>query len=412
MDNERIKKIIAKMPDAPGVYLMKDAQAKVIYVGKAKSLKKRLLSYLGRDLANKTVALMSHVEDIETRLTQTEGLALIMEAGLIHKFKPKYNVMLRDDKSFPWIKITNEDFPGICITRKHEPDGSRYYGPYTSAKLLREALKIIRKYFPYRSCKELPREACIYYRIGLSPGPCIGKISKKDYADTIENICLLLEGRTDALIKNLTQKMLIEAKEHHFEEAAKLRDQIGVLGAIVPHSPGPLSQIELEDLQRVLSLEKTPWRIEAFDISNISGQEATGSMVSFYRGNPDKNNYRRFRIKTVKGIDDYQMLAEVLSRRYSRLLKENLALPDLILIDGGKGHLLTAQRELQKLGLNLPLISIAKERENIYLKNRQQPLRLNFQSPALNLIRRVRDEAHRFAVSYHHVLRRKKIIGQ
>ncbi|MDD2751899.1 MAG: excinuclease ABC subunit UvrC [Candidatus Omnitrophica bacterium] len=412
MSEDKLKTIIGKMPDAPGVYLMKDAQGAVIYIGKAKSLKKRLLSYLSRDLASRTVALISHVQDIETRLTQTEGLALILEASLIHKFKPKYNVMLRDDKSFPWIKISNEEFPGICITRKREPDGSRYYGPYTSAKLLRAALKIIRKYFPYRSCKQLPRKACIYYRLGLSPAPCIGKISKSEYAATIENISLLLEGRTDALIKNLTQQMLLQAKEHRFEEAAKSRDQIAVLGSVIPHSPGPLSQMELEDLQGVLKLERTPWRIEAFDISNISGKEATGSMVSFYRGNPDKNNYRRFRIKTVQGVDDYKMLSEVVSRRYSRLVRENLGLPDLILIDGGKGHLLTAAKELEKLGLSIPLISIAKEHENIYLKNRQQPLRLSFQSPALNLIRRVRDEAHRFAVSYHHILRRKQVIGQ
>ncbi|MDD5595892.1 MAG: excinuclease ABC subunit UvrC, partial [Candidatus Omnitrophica bacterium] len=299
-----------------------------------------------------------------------------------------------------------------CVTRKREEVNARYFGPYTSAKLLREALKIIRKYFPYRSCKQLPKEACIYYRLGLSPGPCIGKVNKREYARTIRNISLLLEGKTEVLIKNLSRQMLIKAKGHDFEDAAKIRDQIGVLGQVLPNSPGPYSQNEIEDLKQVLKLDKLPWRIEAFDISNISGKEATGSMVSFYRGNPDKNNYRHFRIKTVSEINDYKMLAEVVNRRYSRLVREKLSLPDLILIDGGKGHLFTAQQELEKLGLSIPLASIAKEQENIYLKGRYAPLKLNPRTPALNLMRRVRDEAHRFAVSYHHILRRKKIIGK
>ncbi|MFH1355419.1 MAG: excinuclease ABC subunit UvrC [Candidatus Omnitrophota bacterium] len=407
-----MKKKITDAPDAPGVYLMKDAEGKVIYIGKAKSLKKRLLTYLGRDLSSKTVALMSCVRDLEYRACRTESLALLLEADLIHQYKPKYNVSLRDDKSFPLIKITREQFPRVYITRKKEPDRAIYLGPYTNPKLLREALKIIRRNFPYRSCKKLPRKACIYYRLGLSPAPCINKTSRREYAATIKNITLALKGKTDLLIERLFKQMYLKSKELEFEAAAKIRDQINALSVIGQNKVGFSAQDELEDLKNLLRLSSLPERIEAFDISNISGKEATGSMVSFYRGNADKNNYRRFRIKSVETIDDYKMLREVLERRYSRMIREKTSLPDLVLIDGGKSHLSTAAGELKKLGLKLPLASIAKQQENIYTQNKNKPIRLDSDTPALNLIRRIRDEAHRFAVSYHHVLRRKKIIGR
>jgi excinuclease ABC subunit C len=409
---DKLKKIIASSLDTSGVYLMKDREGKVIYVGKAKSIRKRLGSYVGRQLDTKTVMMMANVWDIEYRITPTESLALLLEASLIHKFHPKYNISLRDDKSFPMVKITNEDFPAICITRKKEKVGAHYFGPYTSAGLLREALKIIRRYFPYRSCKQMPEEECMYYRIGLSPAPCIGKIKKREYAKTIKNISLILEGRTDKLIKKLLCEMKLKAKAHEFEKAAEIRDQVNALSAISQSHAGTGSQEETEDLRNLLGLTKLPARIEAFDISDISGREATGSMVSFYWGRPDKNNYRRFRIKTVSGIDDYKMLSEVVRRRYTRLISENLPLPDLILIDGGRPHLLTAKKELDNLGVGLPLVSIAKEEENIYTKDKAVPIKLSSDTPALNLIRRIRDEAHRFAISYHHILRRKKIIGK
>ena len=410
--NNNLKNKIASVPDAAGVYIFKDSKGQILYVGKAKSLRKRLSSYLGRDLSSKTIALMSNVSDVEYRLTPTESLALLLEASLIHKYMPRYNVSLRDDKSFPLVKITHEEFPAICITRKRKLDAAYYFGPYTNARLLREALKIIRRYFPYRSCKQLPREACIYYRIGLSPAPCIGKINKKEYAKTIENISLILEGKTEALIKKLSQEMNLKSKEQKFEEAAKIRDKIKALSAISQSPSSSIAFNEIEDLKNLLKLNKLPLRIEAFDISNIFGREATGSLVSFYKGFADKDNYRRFRIKTVDRIDDYKCLREVIHRRYLRLIEEKLPLPDLILIDGGRSHLSVADKEIKKLGLNIPLVSIAKDKENIYTKNKSKPIRLALDTPALNLIRRVRDEAHRFAVSYHHVLRRKRILGR
>jgi excinuclease ABC subunit C len=407
-DIDRLKRKIVVAPDEPGVYLMKDASGSVVYIGKAKSIKKRLSSYLGGGLSAKTLALLSRVADIEFRLTPTESLALILEASLVRRYRPKYNISLRDDKSFPLVKITDEEFPAVYITRKRSALPGRYFGPYTNAGLLKEALKIIRREFPYRSCRKLPKKACIYYRIGLSPAPCIRRISKHAYAKTINDISLILQGRIDELVSKLSRQMYLRSARKEFEQAAKIRDQINALGSLSQSN----SQGQIEGLKGLLKLKKTPQRIEAFDISNISGQEASGSMVSFYRGLPDKNNYRRFRIKTINGIDDYRMLSEVLRRRYSRVIKERLPLPDLIIIDGGKGHLLTAARQLQRLGLSIPLSSIAKKEENIYIFGKAGLIQLRSDIPALNLIRRIRDEAHRFAVSYHRLLRRKKIIGR
>ncbi|MCX5702758.1 MAG: excinuclease ABC subunit UvrC [Candidatus Omnitrophica bacterium] len=410
VDSKELKNKLAALPDSPGVYIFKDAQGGIIYVGKAKSLKKRVQSYFSRFLASRTQVMVSKIADIEYKLCQTESLALILEASLIHKYKPKYNVSLRDDKSFPIVKITNEDFPAVCITRKKVADGSHYFGPYTSAGLLREALRIIRKYFPFRSGERMSQEVNMYYRIGLAPDP--KETSKKEYAKTIENICLILEGKTEALIKKLSQEMTSKSKEQEFEEAAKIRDQIEAL-SVMSESTGHYSRKEeLEDLKNMLHLGKIPERIEAFDISDISGKEATGSMVSFCKGAADKNNYRRFRIKTVDKIDDYKMLSEVVYRRYLRLKEENRPLPNLILIDGGRSHLLVVDREITRLRISIPLASIAKDKENIYIKNKMNPIRLNSDTPALNLIRRIRNEAHRFAWAYHHILRRKKIIGK
>jgi len=389
---------------------MKDKAGKVIYIGKAKSLKKRLSTYLGGGLEAKTAAMVSNALDIEFRFTRTEGLALLLEAALIHKYEPRYNVALRDDKSFPFVKITDEEFPAVCVTRKVEADTGRYFGPYTNSKLLRQALKVIRKYFPYRSCRKMPQKPCIYYRIGLSPAPCAGKINKAEYARSIKSISLILEGKSESLIKKLTKEMRLAARQRKFEEAAALRDKILSLSSL--GSEYHLPQTALTDLKELLGLKVLPMRIEGFDVSDIYGKEACASMVSFYNGSPDKDNYRRFRIKAVEGIDDYAMIREVVARRYSRLIKEGISLPDLILIDGGKAHLLTVQRELMKLGLKVPLVSITKEEENIYTTARPKPLRLSNDTPALNLIRSVRNEAHRFALSYHHILRRKRILGR
>ena len=433
-------------PDAPGVYLMRDRSGQVLYVGKAKALKKRLFNYLGRDLTGRTQILMAKVAGVEFRLTPNETMALLLEFKLIHEFKPRYNVSLKDDKSFPFVRISREKFPSIQVTRKKNEAAARYLGPYTNAKLLKSALKIIRLEFPYRSCRRLPREkargfirggpkqSCIYHEINLCPAPCIGKISQKEYKHRVANIILILKGEGDLLIRKLTKSMQEKVGVQDFEAAAKMRDQIIIWSRMSQRPDDSSCQYELKELKAALNLKNLPVRIEGFDISNLSGKQATGAMVSFYNGQADKFNYRRFRIKSVQQIDDYKMLAEVLTRRYSRLLKEKKVLPDLLLIDGGKGHLLTAAKQLAALNLNIPLVSIAKPRkgacgfirggpskgacgfmrdrnkENIYSS---QPGKLMVtlvkDGAAINLIRRIRDEAHRFALSYHHLLRKKEI---
>lgn len=429
-----LKARIASMPDAPGVYLMKDAQGRILYIGKAKSLPKRLRSYLGNRHARsldsgKTLHLMANVTDIEYRLCPNESMALLLEAGLIHKYKPKYNVSLRDDKSFPLVKITNEEFPRVHITRKKEADGARYLGPYTNAALLRDALKIIRHYFPYRSCglgywkpnhcplasKKLPGKACVYYQLRLCPAPCIAKISKNSYAKTIKQICLILEGKSDNLLKELTRMMHSKAKEQEFEEAAALRDKLIALSAFTPAYTCLSGRQAFEDgvkqLKEFLGLKALPRRIEAFDVSNISGRQASASMVSFYNGLADKANYRRFKIKTVKESNDYQMLAEAVLRRYRRVKEENLPLPDLILVDGGKGQLRAGKKELEHLGFDIPVISLSKKEELVHTLVSSTPLRLKTSSAALRLLQHIRNEAHRFALSYHRILRKRHAFG-
>ncbi len=414
MTNKR-KDIIGNMPDAPGVYIFKDTKGVIIYIGKAKSLRKREQSYFSRFLSDKTQALVAKIADIEYRLTPSENQAQLLEASLIKDKQPQYNISLKDDKSFPLIRITDEEFPIVSICRRKKPkekDTALYFGPYTNVKLLRQALKVIRRIFGFRSCKKMPKKACLYGRIKLCPAPCIGKISSGQYQEITKDIRMFLDSQYETLLGRLASKMQEAAREKKFEEAAKIRDQINALGAIGQSKSTCGFINELEDLKNLLKLNKLPERIEAFDISNISGKEPTGSMVSFYKGMPDKNNYRRFRIKTVEKIDDYKMLEEVIQRRYSRLIRENLPLPDLVLIDGGRSHLLVANKAMYKLGIQIPLVSIAKDQENIYTKDKINPIRLDSDTPALNLIRRVRDEAHRFALKYHHLLHRKKIIGK
>jgi len=418
MGNRSMKQLqnkIRSLPDSPGVYLFKDASGEVIYIGKAGSLKKRVASYFSRPQNEKNQALVSKISGLEYVVTVSEPQAQILEASLIKKNLPQYNISLKDDKSFPFIRISADEFPilSVCRRKKVEPlDGSQYIGPYTSAKLLREALKEIRRIFGYCSCQVKPKRPCLYHHLGLCPGPWSGKVSREEYQENIEEIKLFLESRHEELLRRLTRRMEEASKKRDYESAGRIRDKIRALGILSQIRPLSKSDDELADLKSLLGLIKYPERIEAFDISNISGKEATGSMVSFHKGAPDKNNYRRFRIKGVEGINDYKMLAEVVGRRYRRLKEEGGPFPDLVLIDGGKSHLLVADQEMRKLGLELPIVSIAKDKENIYVKGRRYPIRLKEDTLALNLIRRVRDEAHRFAVAYHHILRRKKIIGK
>jgi len=405
-----LEKTIKSLPDSCGVYLMKDRDGKVIYIGKAISLKKRVGSYFKKNqISSKQDVLVKQVKDIDYIPTASEIEALLLEADLIKRFKPKYNISLRDDKTFPFIKITQEKFPAISICRPKNKDNALCFGPYTDSQAIRELIKRIRKIFPFRSCPKMPKKACLNFHIGLCPAPCIGKINKKDYAQNVRSISLILKGKRESLFRILQEEIRIESDKRNFEEAAKLRDQMLALGSI--YLGGYVNNFleEAKQLAQILGLKKLPFRIEAFDVSNISGKEAVGSLVSFWRGSPDKNNYRRFRIKESQGqIDDYKMLAEITRRRYARLKNEGLVFPDLILIDGGKGQVSVVKNELDRLHLDLPLIGIAKSEEKIFSFNKRNPIKLPLNNPALRLVMRIRDEAHRFAISYHHLLRRKK----
>jgi excinuclease ABC subunit C len=407
-----LKEKVKSFPSQSGVYIFKDKEGKILYIGKAKDLRKRVSSYFTRFLDAKTQTLISKTQDIEYITTSSCAYAQLLEASLIKENLPLYNISLKDDKSFPFICITDEEFPRICILRRKkikENDKSLYFGPYTNAKLLRQALKTIRRLFGFRSCKTLPKKACLYGRLSLCPSPCEGKIDSQQYKKIINKIILFLNSKYPQLIDKLTKEMQRLAKEKRYEEAASIRDKIRAISLLINPTGEPKEYDELNSLKMLLNLKKIPLMIEAFDVSNIGGKEACAGMVSFYKGKPLKSNYRRFRIKTVEGIDDYAMLREVIQRRYSRLIQEKKEFCDLIIVDGGRGHLKVAEEELKKLNLNIPIVAIAKEEEKLYTLDRIQPLSYIKGNLGFNLILRIRDEAHRFAHAYHEILRRKKV---
>jgi excinuclease ABC subunit C len=406
-----IKKKIKKLPDACGVYFLKDNQGKFLYIGKATSLRKRVSSHFARayKYSPRQAALIEKTADIDFMQTGSDAEALIYESHFVKLYKPRYNIELKDDKAYPQLKLTlNQPYPRVFITRRRKDDGARYFGPFTSSKLLRQALTVMRKLFPMRTCKTFPKNVCLMYHLGQCLGPCEKKINKKEYDEIVKQLLLFLQGKRDELIKSLTDKMHQAAREKDYEEAARLRDRVKALTQLPVRQRRVRVADSLEELKQALGLSSLPLRIDAFDISNIFGNWAVGSMVEFLDGQPNKKNYRRFKIEGVEGIDDYMMTREVIRRRFTRMIEEKLPLPDLVLIDGGRGHLSTACGELKKLGLEkLPAIAIAKEFEKIYTTSRAKPLQLGPSSSALHLLQRIRDEAHRFAISYHKGLRKK-----
>ena len=406
-----IKSKIKNFPLTAGVYLMKNAKGRIIYIGKAVSLRQRVSSYFSGNVTDlKTKSLVDEIADVEYINTASEAEALILEASLVKRHKPKYNISLRDDKSYPFIEITQERFPRIFLVRPRvKRKGSVYFGPYVEPRLIREALNIMRRIFGFCTCKKFPKRACLDHQIGLCSAPCIGQISQRQYARNIRKIKMILEGKRDELYKALRREMDVLARERKYEQAAVIRDQMQAIGALYSSGPDVNYFKETEQLQQLLRLPRRPERIEAFDISNIMGQQSVGSMVSFMNGKPDKSQYRRFKIKTVEGIDDVKMIAEIVGRRYARLKKETKAFPDLIVIDGGKGQLAAAAQQLAELGADIPIISLAKREEEIFVPRRRNSLVLSRDSLALRLLQRVRDEAHRFAINYHRKLRAKNV---
>lgn len=403
--NINLKKKVKELPLVAGIYIMKSDSGEVLYVGKSSSLRKRVSSYFSSPVNKKTDMLLENVADIEYVKCDTPEQALLLEAALIKERKPKYNIALKDDKSYPSLAITKQKFPRIFICRaKNKSKDAALFGPYTHAGSLKTALNIIRKIFPFCSCRRMPQTPCLYYHLKLCPAPCAGKISPNEYKENIENIRRLLKGERKNLIKHLGRKMKEFAQKQEFEKAAWMRD---CLLAVQGLYRGKFEKPELLSLKDTLDLPRLPFVIEAIDISSLSGSNPAGSVVAFRAGIADKDNYRRYRIKQVEGIDDYAMMAEVVKRRYLRLKTENKRSPDLIIIDGGKGHTDRVSKELSGLELNIPVIGIAKQNEEIWFPDKDVPLIIPKDNSCLHLIQRIRDEAHRFAHGYH-LLRRKK----
>lgn len=404
------KRTLDNIPDSPGVYLFKDASGQVIYVGKAASLKKRVKSYFqGRPADTKTQKLINQALSVDYIISDTEAQALLYEAQLIKEYRPKYNIILKDDKAYPLLKLTvNELYPRLFVARRKKDDGAMYFGPYTDAGLLKEALEYLRELFPLRRCRRLPKEACLYKDMGRCLAPCVEPQTEADYSEIIKELILFLEGKHRRLIKRLKKRMRLLSEEKKYEQAARVRDQIDTLSRLPVRRIIKDRERGLQELKKELKLAKAPRRIEAFDVSNILGAQATGAMIVFLNGRPYKKAYRRFNIKTVSGVNDYAMMREIIKRRYRKLkdAAEDIKV-ELIVIDGGRGHLMAACRELSVLGLKIPAVGIAKEEELIYMPGETRPLKLPLNSRALHILQQVRDEAHRFALSYHHKLRKR-----
>jgi len=419
-----LRDTVALLPETPGVYLMKDADGRTLYVGKAINLRKRVSSYFQparpheregvsgavssrRSHEPKTRIMIRQVADIEVIQTASEAEALLYEASLIKERQPKYNVSLRDDKSYPLIKVTvNDEFPRIFVGRGPSDAGVKEIGPFADATLLRQALRAVRRIFPFRACRTLPRRPCLDYYMGLCAAPCAGKISRDDYHAMLERVFRVLEGQKGQVLDDLAQRMRAAAAARQYEEAARSRDQLAALTELTIRPRRFIPSEALDDLRRLLQLPTLPRRIEGFDVSNIYGKEAVGSMVAFVDGKPDKARYQRFKIQTVSGIDDYAMMREIVRRRYD----EPGPRPDLILIDGGKGHVAAAKEVADALGLTVPLVGIAKEFEHLFLPGRSEPIILPPTSKALHVLQQVRDEAHRFAIGYHRHLRGRRAL--
>ena len=425
---------VKQFPTTPGVYLMKDGLGRVIYVGKAVNLRSRAGSYFLKPalVDRRTCDLVPEIRDIDFISTDSEVDALLLEARLIKDVQPRFNSELKDDKTFPYLQIfIREPFPRVEFTRKPRPRGTRLYGPFTSARKLRGAIAMLQKVFRFRTCSLDIRpdderwrwfRPCLLASIHQCTAPCNVRISKEDYRRDIRRLIMFLEGRKKRLFRELNAEMLAASAELKFEKAARLRDQITALenlnlrGDLREHAQPEVFQIDpkrgVRGLQKIFNLPTPPRRIEGMDIAHLQGGETVASLVQFIDGLPFKHGYKRFKIRSVDGVDDFASMREVVSRRFRRLQQEGEDFPDLLLIDGGKGQLSSAMEAFRDLGISPPFtISLAKREEEIYLPGQSDPQILSRHSFALRLLQYVRDESHRFAQQYHHLLRKKSTFG-
>ncbi|MBN3033154.1 MAG: excinuclease ABC subunit UvrC [Candidatus Saganbacteria bacterium] len=413
-----LKEKLRSLPARPGVYLFKDKRGEIIYVGKAKSLRRRVASYFRPRPGLKTSVLLERLYDIDYIVTGSELDALLLEDELVKKYKPRYNVALRDDKAYPFVKLTvNEEWPRLLLARRKEDDGALYFGRYQGG-MVRAVIRLIKKLLPIRWCKESPlrkrEQPCLYYHIGACAAPCTGNISHDAYLALVDNVRRILEGKMDKAIDGLKAEMAKASAKQDFEQAAFLRDKIEMLEKMregkhdLAKAPAPRLIGEVTELQKALRLAQPPMRIECFDISNIQGSHIVASLVVFLGGLPLKNDYRHFKVRSLRDKpNDVQAMSEVVTRRYTGSLSKKMELPDLVMVDGGLAQVNAAERALLAAKVNRPVIGLAKREEAVYFPGRSKPLRLPRAGEALKLLQRVRDEAHRFAVTFHRARRRK-----
>ncbi len=435
---DEIRRKIRTFPTGPGLYFMKGQADKVLYIGKAKSLRSRVASYFqpGGQVPTargpKIAEMLGKVKTVDFLETETEVDAVLKEARLIKDIRPPYNSDLTDDKTFPYLEITTgENFPGVYITRKPRPTGSRLFGPFAGAKDLRLVMVELQKIFRFRSCNLNIKEGdskrkffrpCILYSIKQCTAPCATKIDKSDYKKNISDFIKFLRSKRSTVLRQLKKQMAEAAERLEYEKATVYRDRIRLIERLdrrgLPEEDvqpevfaGEPSEA-LAQLRDLLQKSEPVRIIEGIDVANISGAEAVGSLVKFIDGRPFKSGYRRFKIKTVSGIDDYAMIAEVVKRRYKYALRGEELWPDLVLIDGGLGHLHAAEAALKELKAPpVKIASIAKKQEDIFLQGSLEPVKLPAHSPARKLLQYVRDEAHRFAQHYFHILRDKRMLN-
>lgn len=468
-----LQKKLREVPHKPGVYLHRDRFGTVIYVGKARDLRKRLASYFTpsrqRMAEHKTRALIESIWDFDVHEVRNEPEALLLEGKLIKEYRPKYNVAFRDDKRFLLVKVHPEEpWPRFQLTRLRKDDGARYFGPFAHSGALRRTISWMNREFGLRSCRPLEPDEQDYRHchndvIKNCAAPCVGRVSREDYLARVEQACEFLQGHAKDLVASIEEEMREAAASLDFERAAELRDMLANLRQTLKPTrqfrrrglPGSAidPESDVAELGEILRLGRPPRVMECFDISNISSNHIVASMVRFRDGLPDNANYRRYRVKTVSGQDDFASMAEVIRRRYSRILLEArervgaeeadasqedpleamrrieeaescadegaekagprrpfVRLPDLVVVDGGKGQLGMAVRELRRLGLHdLPVIGLAKQREEIFRPGESEPLVLPHDVGALRLLQRIRDEAHRFANGYHQLLMKRRV---
>ena len=424
LNKEELIKFVKGFPDRPGVYLMRDENGEIIYVGKAKSLRKRVSSYFRHTHASPRLnKLVETIRDISTMRTETEIEALILENRLIKLYQPFFNVDLKMNERYAYIKITAEKHPRIIVTRVKMDDGAVYIGPYVRVSEVRALLRLVERYLPLRSCggaeaKPQNGRPCMKYSLGRCLAPCCGLCTENEYRDRVADVALLLQGHGAELVERLRKRMDKAAREMKFEEAAHLRDTIRAIWRVsrqqntIPEIPSGKDNFweVLNSMQRVFNLPVLPWRIDGFDISHSAGNFTVGVAVVFEQGYPNPSLYRKFNIRTVEGIDDFRSMKETLTRRYKRCLEGQEPLPQLILIDGGPVQLEFAMQALDDLGIhNIPIISLAKEFEEVYLPNQKEPVRLDHTDPVLRLLQHVRDESHRFAITSHRTRRGKSL---